>query len=652
MSGIAGLYNLDGRPVDGDLLARMTDLIAYRGPDGGGCWQHGPVGLGQRMLCTTPEALAERQPWCDAAGEYCLVLDGRVDNRAELRAALLAAGARLRNDTDAELVLQAYLAWGAACPQRIIGDFAFAIWDGPRRQLFCARDAIGVRPFYYHCDEHTFRFGSELRQCLCDPAVRRRPNEGMIGEYLASAITSHTETLYQGIMRLAPAHYLIVRDGRVSTARWWDLAAIAPLHYRSDEEYAEHFLALFQQSVRAQLRSNGPVGVALSGGLDSSAIACVAQALRQAGDTSVAAIEAFSELYPGRACDERQYIQDVVTKWGLVSHTVDRTTLDISAHAQQAARYLDFPDYPNGGIASPLAGMARARGMRVLLNGSGGDEWLTGSNYHYADLLASGQLAEVGYLFSADLHDYGTHYACSQLAWSGLNPLLTPSLRTGLKRLLGRQNATPAWIDREFAVRIDLGARLRSARERLPQLGFAANDIYRVATNGFQLHAVEIEERAAAITGIERRMPFHNQRLIEFALAIPERQRNRTPEIKYVLRQALRDYLPESIRHRQDKADFSHLFAAMFAHPWAEQILQNSARTAMGWVDAGEVRRLYQEMCASAAQPNVEYIRHIWPLWMILGIKIWFTATFLDQQLLSYDRLHIEFPDRPIGVGA
>ena len=177
MSGIAGIFNLDGRPVDRELLGRMTDVIAYRGPDRGGIWSDGPVGLGHRMLCTTPESLRETQPLRDERADLCLVLDGRVDNRDELRGALLARGARPRDDTDAELVLRAYEVWGEECPKHIIGDFAFAVWDGRRRQLFCARDAIGVRPFFYHLNGQTFMFGTEVRQFFEDPTVRRRPNE-------------------------------------------------------------------------------------------------------------------------------------------------------------------------------------------------------------------------------------------------------------------------------------------------------------------------------------------------------------------------------------------------------------------------------------------------------------------------------------------
>lgn len=160
MSGITGIYHLDGRPVDPALLRRMTDIIGHRGPDGAGYWLDGPVGLGHRMLHPTPESLRETQPLLDETGNLCLTLDGRVDNREELRTALEDKGTKLRTDTDAELVLQAYECWGEECPKKIIGDFVFVIWDGRMRQLFCARDPLGVKPFYYYTDGRTFLYGS------------------------------------------------------------------------------------------------------------------------------------------------------------------------------------------------------------------------------------------------------------------------------------------------------------------------------------------------------------------------------------------------------------------------------------------------------------------------------------------------------------
>ena len=243
MSGISAIYNLDGRPIDRELLRRMNDVIAHRGPDGGGLFVDGPVGLGHQMLRTTPESVNEAQPLADETGDIVLTLDGRVDNREELKAALQAKDAVLRTDTDAELVLRAYQLWGEACARRIIGDFAFVIWDKRERRLVAARDPLGIRPFYYYLDDKTLRCGSELRQILKDTTIRREPNEGMVAEYLSAYIVNTEDTLYRGIFRLPPCHLLVVRPGAsVRKIRYWDIDPGVEIRYRTDEQYAERFL--------------------------------------------------------------------------------------------------------------------------------------------------------------------------------------------------------------------------------------------------------------------------------------------------------------------------------------------------------------------------------------------------------------------------
>src|SRR5262249_7076551 len=223
MRRLAAIYTLDGRFLGPGSLRRIPDVAADRGPDGTGLWLDGAVGLAHLMLRTTPESLQEKQPLLDESGELCLVLDGRVDNRAELMAAVRATGLHVRADTDAELVLLAYQLWGEACAGKILGDFAFVVWDRRKRQLFAARDILGVRPFYYFVDDRTFVCGSELRQVLAHERVPREPNEGMIAEYLAANITDRMETLYRGILRLPPGHFLVVDRRGLRTGRYWDV---------------------------------------------------------------------------------------------------------------------------------------------------------------------------------------------------------------------------------------------------------------------------------------------------------------------------------------------------------------------------------------------------------------------------------------------
>ena len=289
MSGIVGIWNVDGRPIDPDSLGKMMERIRYRGPDGSATWIDGSVGLGHQRLCTTPESLHEYLPLQSADGNVCLTADARVDNREELRQGLEARGVRLRTDTDAELILGAYEVWGEECPIHILGDFAFALWDRRRQQLFCARDIVGTKPIYYHFDGQAFRFASIASALFADGTVSRKPNKATMFLYLLGEPVLG-DTLYEGIYRLRPASQLVVRDGQLRTKRYWNGDPQREIRYGSEAEYAEHFLAIFREAVRVRLRSQAPVGATLSGGLDSPSVVCMAQALINEGALSLARV--------------------------------------------------------------------------------------------------------------------------------------------------------------------------------------------------------------------------------------------------------------------------------------------------------------------------------------------------------------------------
>jgi len=306
MSGIAGIFNFDGRPVDRELLVRMTDALSHRGPDGAGHWLNGSVALGHRMLRTTPEALHEEQPLTDASGQFTIVLDGRVDNRQELRQALAVRGITLRSDTDAELVLTAYICWGEDCPKKILGDFAFAVWDALEQRLLCARDQIGIKPFYYYRDSLSFVFASEMQALFADLAISRRPNVPLIGIFLTNRYSHNEETLYEHVNRLPAGHLLVVEPGTIRQRRYWDIDPAHTIRYRNDNDYAEHFLYLAREAVGCRLRSSSPVAAMLSGGLDSTSVVSIAQCLYQDGTAPFTGFEALSIIFDGFRCDERK----------------------------------------------------------------------------------------------------------------------------------------------------------------------------------------------------------------------------------------------------------------------------------------------------------------------------------------------------------
>ena len=632
----------------------MTDIIAQRGPDGAGHWTSGPVGLGQRMLCTTSEQLAEKQPLANEAGDVCLIFDGRVDNREELRAALEKGGVRLRDNTDAELILRAYELWERECPQKIIGDFAFVIWNERKRELYCARDVLGLKPLYYYYDGRKFVCGSELRQLFADPSIPREPNEGMVGEYLAAYIVSREETLFKNILKLMPAHYLVVSPQGIRQERYWDINPRKEIRYRTDEEYAEHFKELLNEVVRCHWRSHKPVAVSLSGGLDSSAITGVAASLRRNEQLNGSDFECFSLYYPQASGDEREYIKDVVSFCGLRSHLINSEEVYDSDFENQARAYLDVPEQPNHIMFEPLKAAARASGSRVLIHGTGGDEWLNGSWYHMADLAR--QLKPVA-LFRQIYHDARTVsiiYPKLPIIKLGIWPLLPFRARRILgrtRRWINNEGETPTWINEHFASRVNLSERLRR-QPHVPQFSnFAQKDIYTVVNSGSWLYHIEMADRAAARSGLEERMPFLDRRIMEFAIALPEDQRWRKNEIKFILRQAVKGRIPESVRQRVTKGDFSFTFPKTLHAQGGAGFFERLRLSTEGWVNEPSVLSMYRQMTEGFQQsedafPNPAlsswmingtrrgYTPHMRPLWMIFAVEMWLRAVISNEESL------------------
>lgn len=633
MSGIAGIFNRDGRDVDPDLLARMTNAIAYRGPDGTGKWIGSRIGFGHQMLATTPESLHENQPLCDDTGNLCLTFDGRIDNQKELKASLKTQGIALRTNTDAEMVLAAYTCWGTACPSRILGDFAFAIWDSRKQQLFCARDILGIRPFYYYTDTRTFLFASELQQLLKIPSVPREPNEGMIGEYLVSAVSNKKETLYKGIFRLPPAHFLIITEHRVHMERYWDIDPSQQIRYRSDEEYAAHFLDIFKKAVHCRMRTHGRVGAQLSGGLDSSSVSCVAQSLINTGAVSKNGFETFSLVFPGWGCDESEYIEAVKQKWNIKSNPMPLAVRKRSWYEAQVDRYLDIPDYPNGSMSDAMEELAREKGFRVMLTGLGGDEWFTGNEYRYADLLKQLKIQTFIRHARQDRDVTSLLPIPSNPLWRwALKPFIPVAVQRGLRRLKNGRNRF-TWINPAFSRSIGLPNRLRKDIDWHTFSSFAQAAHYTNSTSGFQTHAIEMEERSASSFGIELRHPFHDRRLLEFGMALPEAQRFRNNQKKFVLRRAMGHYLPESVLRRYDKAEFSQIFIEAFQSQGGEFLTDSLTIADMGWVDGNEIRRMYQQIKKPDRKNDEEYHKDVWSLWHVFGIELWFNAVFNQGNL-------------------
>ena len=635
MSGLAGVYHLDGRPADPALLQRMIHRLAHRGPDASDYWIEGSVGIGHVMLHTTPESLYERQPWSDETGTLCLALDGRIDNREDLVLSLDAAGFHLRTNTDTELMLRAYQRWGVHCPEHVIGDFALVVWDGRRQQLFCARDILGLKPFYYCLQGTTFCWASEIPPLFEHDATPRRFNEAMIAEFLSGTVVTNAETLYEGISRLEPAHILVVRPDRSETRRYWTIDPHRRIEYSNDDDYARHFYDLFSRAVQCRLRSHKPIGLELSGGLDSSSVVSLLQALSRTNPQDQDRFHTLSLIFPGLPCDERAFIDDVTAQGLFPSHRIRPQAPALASFLDDVLRYQDLPDHPNGAMSNSLRALAQQQGCRVLLTGSGGDDWLTGSFFHYADLLRTLKLGTLLRRLHADRPLYcdrsSSDVFSSPLMQFGLLPLIPQSCRNLGKWLLGRTNI-PDWISPEFWHRTHMQERIRQASFAPPFSSYAQQDLFRSTIHGFGIHGTEMDERASSSFALEKRHPFNDRRIIEFALALPEEQRWRDNP-KFILRKALGERLPTSVRERVHKADFSCMFAQALLAESSAAIFQSLSVASMGWVDGGQIWTAYQTMAHCYSRGDEAYRFHVASLWMIFGVELWFRTLFLEHRV-------------------
>ena len=277
MSGIFGIFHRDGRPVEALTLETMRDAMAYWGPDGSSMWREGPAGLGQLMFYNTPEAPNERLPRRINEPDLAFTAEARIDNREELFEKLGVQPDERNGMPDGDLILRAYLKWGEDCPEHLLGDWSFAVWDPNKKRLFLARDHYGNTALYYYADDRIFAFASRHKALLALDMVPAEIDDLYVAQVLIAWPAYHGgRTARKHIRRLPPAHTLVVTPDTLRTRRFWFMENTPELNLPTEEQYVEAFLEIYEEAVRCRLRSHKPVGVTLSGGLDSGSVACLA----------------------------------------------------------------------------------------------------------------------------------------------------------------------------------------------------------------------------------------------------------------------------------------------------------------------------------------------------------------------------------------
>ncbi len=568
----------------------MRDSMLHRGPDGCGLelFEEGRVGLAHRRLAIIDLSSAGHEPMSFRNGRYWLTFNGEIYNAADLRETLKAQGCSFRSHCDAEVILAAYATWGKACVQRFQGMWAFAIWDQQEKMLFCSRDRFGIKPFYYYDDGDLFIFASEIRAILASGVISPHLHPPAIVAYLNEGLLDGLdETFFAGIQRLQPGTCLIRSEQEIKTWRYWDVVA-AP--FSSEIPWAadiDQIRWTFDEAVRSHLVSDAPIGISLSGGLDSSAI------FAMASKYSREPIRTFTSYYDESGpYDERQYSDQMIARFPAEAYQVRPNRDDLYAILPRLLWHLEEPPlahgvYPRWHVAQLASGH-----VKVLLVGQGGDELLAGYSYYFKSLLldyfSRGKVLAMCREILATWQHHG-------------NPFPADVLKASFRKRL------PHWMKRTFSQgpTSALGPLLQGvtpSSPRMQPLGVGHSrlnsHLWYDTVNGILPTLLRYEDKIDMAFSIEGRVPFLDHRFAERAFSLGVKAKIRDGWSKVILRDAMDSLLPHAIQWRRDKVGFPTPYDRWFEGPLfkeAESRIMESGICREGYLDRSQVERLLRE---------------------------------------------------------
>ncbi len=568
MSGIAGIVYFNGQDVRREDLLKMATAMEYRGPDGIHYFCESCCGFANLILFNTPESKFAQLPDSIEGGKYRIAFQGRLDNREELYRATDFT-IPLKEVSDSQLILAAYLKYKDDCTNRLLGDFSFAIWDAPAHRLFCGRDHMGVIPFYYHVGDNPyfFAFASEIKALRTLSQVKTSINDERIADYLSTVITDCVSTFYNGISRLPAAHNLVAGASGVTTRHYGKLEPVYH-NYKSDSAFQEHFRELFIDSVRCRLRSARPVGSFLSGGLDSTTIVSVILALLQSDLHHP--LQTFSSVFDTiRECDERDYFSAILKRHQHKNHSELLDTPPAGAIFDKMCEIKDEPFFAPH-FFSPWNLMIKAQclGIGTLFDGHDGDTAISHGLGFLNELLLGG-------------HFIRLFRECSVV---GTNPCLRSTIGNILRiiRECGYDifqftgirspdqkiflNATN-YLNSSFATKTNIQERLLQESNRCAHRDRSEQLSHMVSiTHPRQQLALEFFEQQGLYFGINVVYPYFDKRIIEFCLGLPAEQKFVKGYNRRIVRDAFADILPGKIRLRKNKTNFNASLYNAFLH--------------------------------------------------------------------------------------
>jgi asparagine synthase (glutamine-hydrolysing) len=633
MCGIAGIVAPDRLHSDERARAsRMNDVMAHRGPDGAGLEADAQAVFAHRRLSIV-DLSGGHQPLANEDGSIWITFNGEIYNHASIRAELESAGHAYRTRSDTETIVHAYEQWGDECVHRFRGMFAFGIWDTRRHRLLLVRDRLGVKPLYWTIaparSDRAERliFASEIKAILESGLVDARENRGVLSELLATRYTSGAETLFAGIYKLLPGHRLVYQDGRVSIAQYWDIPQDGPdpaLVRLPERELVDRFRSLLQESVRLRLMADVPLGMFLSGGIDSSAIAALM------ARESTRPIETFSVAFRDRAFNELTYARAVADAIGANRHEVVIDGADFFGALPRLVWHEDEPiAHPSSVPLHFVSALAREH-VKVVLTGEGSDELLGGYGKYPRTLLN---------WTAGAFYERALPAAVRRAVASAVIPRLPRRLHHYASRsfLARPRTADAMFLDNFAAIPLSLQRELLTSAARGPnpyagsleyfERGTQTNVLDRLLYTDLKTYLVELlmkQDQMSMSASVESRVPFLDHHLVEFAARLPERLKLSGFTTKRVLRLALQTLLPPAILTRA-KMGFPVPFANWTAGAWhqvARDVLLDRRSRERGVIDPCAVARLLADHQRGLRNGGDA-------IWALLNLELWY-RTFID----------------------
>jgi asparagine synthase (glutamine-hydrolysing) len=623
MCGIAGFYRTDAPSGADSILRRMCDEIQHRGPDGFGYHCEAPVWLGHRRLSIIDLSTGS-QPMSNETGRIWIVYNGEIFNHGDLRPTLEKAGHVYKSHCDTETILHAYEQFGPECLKYFTGFFAFVLWDADRKTLFCARDRMGIKPFYYYWDGKLFAFASEIKALLQHPEISAQVEESSIPETLTFGYASGEKTMFANIRKLMPGHHLTLRTDVERPApdirQYWDVPAFEP-DPRSEQELIAECRSRIEESVRLRLMSDVPLGMFLSGGLDSSLIAALMKRMVSGP------VMTFAVGYAETAYSELGYARHVAEHLGTSHHEVLVSMDDFFGALPQMIWHEDEPITFSSSVPLYFVSKLAAEHVKVVLTGEGSDELFAGYERYRYHLINERMMGVYRYFPKA--------LQTSIRGFIGSSDLLSATFRRKLLHtVLGKgdrleelylDNFYCAFEQKDYARLVShngLGnaspySNFMGHWDSRPQSSTLARMLY----SDQKTYLVELlmkQDQMSMAASIESRVPFLDHNFVEFAARVPDSLKLHGNTAKYILKKAVADLLPPEIIYRT-KMGFPTPVRRWFREPAARPLLDR-LRDPNGFLAAYIDRHVLDSLLERHISGAVDATDRIWRL---LNLQIW-----------------------------